>query len=201
MKNPEKCKHRFKAQSYSGCLEHEQPTLHKPTSDFSFSKEFTCTPYFTTEMCSLCKDKRYRNPIGEERQRLIQEKKEDNRHIDTVFKLWRRFVKEFINTENGVPVNPPSDKWKYFGYDMMERVAEFAKKYPEIKIGRCDDSCHSGSNIVFIPHRDKLAKKKEDKYWGTTVIVIPQCDGQYPCEFFLDPDHRNQLLKTLKGLK
>lgn len=87
------------------------------------------------------------------------------------------------------------EKWKWTGYDLMERVAQWAKKYPKfVTITRCDDDYHSGSNLVLIEHR-KLSGK--DRYMGTSVIYIPQCNGDKPTRLFLYPSHHDELIRAL----
>ena len=82
-------------------------------------------------------------------------------------------------------------KPKFSGYDLMQRMARFACRYPTCKILTCDDSSHSGSYILLIPHENKT------EYWGTTLIITPQF-GQ-PTAIFLYPGHLDEMLKALQA--
>lgn len=87
------------------------------------------------------------------------------------------------------------DGWKWTSYTLMTRVREWAKKYPEdVIVCRIDDSFFASSDLVFILHRVKR------RLWGTTVVVIPQCDGQPPCEYFMYPSHREGIQKALEKM-
>lgn len=75
--------------------------------------------------------------------------------------------------------------WKYEGYELMERIGRWAKKYPkDVFVCGIDDTVFTSSDIVFILHRIKR------KLWGTSVVVITQCDNLPPKEFFMYPGHR-----------
>lgn len=92
------------------------------------------------------------------------------------------------------------DGWKYTGYKLMRAVRKFAEKYPKnVEVLSIDDSAHASSDMVFIHHIRKYGKDK-GKNWGTTVVVITQCDGQPPCEFFMYPGHQKQILKSLQNI-
>lgn len=113
-----------------------------------------------------------------------------------VHRIWHNFAKIFLNEDC-----PPDKKWKYTGYDFMHRVEKYVKRHPEIKLCPCDDSFFASSTIAFIPHFDPEENNKSKRYFGTTVVVIPQCDGQQPCQFFLYPGHVENLLKELKKIE
>lgn len=83
---------------------------------------------------------------------------------------------------------------KVTGYDAMCRVGRFAEDNPNIRIVGCDDSHHCGSDIVLIPHEDNK------KYWGTTVLFIPQCTNEKNI-FFLYPEHLDNLIEELKKIQ
>jgi len=105
-----------------------------------------------------------------------------------VHKVYHLFKKKFFNESN--------NSWNYKGYEMMEMIDKWAKKYPkEVEILGIDDSCNASSYMVLI---NQFESKKV--LWGTTVIIIPQCDGQPPCEFFLYPDHRKGITEAFKKL-
>lgn len=185
------CNHKYKVSSFSGCTVHAKSRIHNPGT----KNAYQCAPLTLGERCDKCGDRQDRAATAKERLKYHKYRLECDRHSKAIHKLWHKFMDEFIDFDQ-----PIEKRWKYRGYDMMERVAKFAKKHPEVKITGCDDSYHAGSDIVLVPHIDSLAKDKRDRYWGTTVIVIPQCDGQYPCEFFLYPGHKKDLLKALRDL-
>jgi len=86
--------------------------------------------------------------------------------------------------------------WKYEGYEFMSRVRKWAKKYPnDVYICGIDDAHFASSDIVFILHRPS-----PKRIWGTTVIVITQCDGKPPKEFFMYPGHASGILETLQEI-
>jgi len=117
-------------------------------------------------------------------------KKEFKKFMDYegIHDVYHEFVKRFKNKDY-------THKGK--GYDLMQKVAKFAEKYPkDIEIVRCDDSYHAGSDLVMIHHFYKRGKNR-GKNWGTSVIFIPQCSGEDPIEFFLYPNHQKNLLKVL----
>lgn len=77
------------------------------------------------------------------------------------------------------------------GYDVLIRIERYVKRYcPEIKVLRVDDECHSGSDLLLIPH-PKM---------GITVIFIPQCTS-IQNQFFLYEGHHKALSKALKKMK
>lgn len=111
-------------------------------------------------------------------------------------KKMKRFVKTGETKLGGKVFACGRDEYRWRGYDLMERVAEWAKKWPDdVRITGCDDSYHTSSDLVLIEH------KSPDAYMGTTVIVITQNDGQPPAEFFLYPDDANGLIDTLKAIR
>jgi hypothetical protein len=85
--------------------------------------------------------------------------------------------------------------WRWIGYELMQRVAKWAVKYPDdVRITSCDDNHFSSSDLVLIEH------KTRDRYMGTTVVYVPQCSGEQPIDFFLYPSHRHALIKTLQAI-
>jgi hypothetical protein len=84
-------------------------------------------------------------------------------------------------------------KWK--GWQLMEKVRKWAKKYPSVMIVRCDDDYFAGSDLVLIPHENDYS------YMGTSVNYIPQCTGEEAITFFLYPHHRHGLAGALAVLK
>jgi len=79
------------------------------------------------------------------------------------------------------------------GYSYWLRVKEWAKGHPSVVETGCDDTMFMSSSLFLIPHRSKY------KHMGTTVMFIPQCGD--PVEFFLYPEHMNQLIPALQGVR
>lgn len=93
------------------------------------------------------------------------------------------------------------DGWKYAGYKLMQEVEKFAEKYPkDIEVVNIDDSCHASSSLVLIHHIPTTGPDK-GKNWGTTAIVVTQCDGQPPCEFFMYPGHQKSFISALRKVQ
>lgn len=114
-----------------------------------------------------------------------REEKESN----IMHACFRSFTKKFMD-----------DRGKFKpglrGYELMCAVEDWAKKWPDDAIhAGCDDSHFTSSDIWFILHRVKR------RLWGTTVIVLTQCDGQEPIEFFLYPGHAFRIMMVLQHLE
>lgn len=76
------------------------------------------------------------------------------------------------------------------GYEVMCKVEKYIKRCcPEIKIVRCDDDVHAGSDLLLIPH-PKM---------GISVMFIPQCTGTQN-RFFLYSNHFTMLMRELKSM-
>ena len=89
-----------------------------------------------------------------------------------------------------------NNKFKYNGWDMMVKLEKWAQHFPkDVALCRIDDSFHASSTLGLISHKDS------GEYWGTTVVVVTQCDGQNPCEFFLYPENARELIKGLAKVK
>jgi hypothetical protein len=107
-----------------------------------------------------------------------------------IHKVYHSFCKKF--KENGDPQGMYLSK----GYSLMIAVQKWAKNYPnDIKIVGIDDSFHAGSDLVLIEH------KTNTDYFGITAVVIPQCSGENPIEFFMYPNHQKDLIKALQACK
>jgi len=85
-----------------------------------------------------------------------------------------------------------TDQFKTSGITAMDAMERFADKHPAVLMCGCDDRMSMSSRIALIPHRT------ETEYWGTTVVVLPQC-GE-PVEFFLYPESLSRLLEALEIL-
>lgn len=128
--------------------------------------------------------------------------------------IWHRFynwmVKNFGKDLHGqweylVAVGANGKKYKYrhrsfndlelsrrlVGYEAICKIEKYVKRHcPEIKIVRCDDGVHAGSDILLIPHPNH----------GITVIFIPQCT-LIQNQFFLYKNHYSKLIGALKEMK
>lgn len=99
-------------------------------------------------------------------------------------RIWRDFTSRFLHDDN----------WKYTGWELMKRVEKWAPKHPTVKVTSCDDDLFASSIIVLIPHCTAY------KYFGTTMISIPQLSGD-PCIMFLYPEHVRGLQSTLGDME
>jgi hypothetical protein len=110
--------------------------------------------------------------------------KQKSPNIHTV---WHEFARRFKHKDGFA--------YRWIGYDLMMRVEKWAAKYPkDVEIASIDDSYFTSSVLVLIEH------KTARSYMGTTVVVIPQCSGESPLEFFLYPCDRQGLLKALRKI-
>lgn len=102
-----------------------------------------------------------------------------------IHRLWHKFCHRF-KTKN-------CQAWKYDGWQLMQKVSRLEGKpgWEGLHVLSCDDSYHASSDIYLIEHRDG------DYYWGTTVVVVTQCDGVPLKEFFLYGSHTDPLLTQL----
>jgi hypothetical protein len=133
--------------------------------------------------CSRCGDElgfrcpncnvEFKRKSTKEEKALI--KKEDKEHLG-IHKISHEFQRKFYKSHD---TSGRSFKWK--GYDLMERVRKWAKKYPSVIITRCDDNHFCGSDLVFIPHENVYS------YMGASLIIIPQCTGEEAMQVFLYP--------------
>lgn len=118
--------------------------------------------------------------ISKKEQKALLKKTND------IHKVYHKFMKEFGNK-----LSNPEDN-----YELMEQVEKFAKKYPnDIHVCPIDDSYYSCSDLVLIEHKSKNA------WHGVTALVLSQCSGARPVEFFMYPDHVTKLIETLTVIK
>jgi hypothetical protein len=140
--------------------------------------------------------------------------KKINKNAKDLHKVWNDFYKRFYPTvivKPGKKFNKPYAKltvkqkiavypkvknvWKWIGYDLMTKVEAWAKKNPSVRIAYCDDAVHSSSYLVFIPHETKK------EYFGTSVVLIPQCSGEEPSSYFLYPNHLDKIESVIKDIQ
>ena len=120
-------------------------------------------------------------------------------HIQ-IHAVWHEFVKKFkrnekIQSADGQEYLMAASKYKYCGGELMDKIDEWAKKYPnDVKVLNVDDSYHMGSCIYLIEHQT------ENEYMGTTCVYVPQM-GDEPAEFFLYPMDRDRMIKELIAIK
>lgn len=77
-----------------------------------------------------------------------------------------------------------------------KKIERYAKRHPGQVIPlMCDDTYHATSDLVLVTH------EIQDDWMGVTVMMIPQCDGRPPAEFFLYPGHVNALLQELRKIQ
>lgn len=112
---------------------------------------------------------------------VLKEAREFLHNSREMHRLGRLYQKQFLDDHQ---------EFKLTGYPLMQKLERFAMAHPEVTLLRCDDSWHAGSSIMLIPHETKT------EYWGTTVVVAPQCKGK-PEEIFLYPIHAMALHKAL----
>lgn len=149
----------------------------KPAWRSQLKKSFSCK----------CGEKYERDTTKSEQQKAARDYKKRVALSDKANKVWREFVKKFRD----------GGAWNWEGAELQSRVEQWAEKYPDdVMVHGIDDSHFCSSDIVFVLHRVKK------RLWGTTCVVITQCDGQPPCEFFMYPGHRfgiqNALVKMSK---
>jgi hypothetical protein len=121
-----------------------------------------------------------------ERKATPGERKFHDSYVDKIawpeHKVWHEFARKFKK----------NNAYLWIGANLMDRVERWATKYPnDVRIVNVDDSYFSSSILVLVEHRATM------KYMGTSVVVIPQCSGESPIEFFLYPQHRRNLVKAL----
>ncbi len=143
-----------------------------------------------------CGAHRERNRTKAEANRFNEDQKKHNVEIKKMHGIGWEFAKKFERPYNQKMKDPWRDCWKYHGYDLMTRIRRWAKKHPKdvICLG-CDDDYHASSDIFLILHRVKR------RLWGTSVVVVTQCDGIPPKKFFLYPGHAHGLAVALRTLE
>ena len=110
--------------------------------------------------------------------------KESSASAKRIHTIYRAFSKRFKDKD---------DRWKYEGYALMQKIEKWATLFPEdVKLNHIDDSYYANSLLCLIQHRDH-------KNWhGVTAVVVSQCSGSPPVEFFLYPGDHKSLIKALQ---
>lgn len=82
------------------------------------------------------------------------------------------------------------------GYPLLNIIDEIADKFPDhVHVASVDDGHHCGSSIMFVEHRS------DEYYWGTSAVVVPQCTGEEPLQFFMYPGHMQSVLQCLAEIQ
>lgn len=139
--------------------------------------------------CALCGDWAKRPHTRAEKKVLQKYTAEERKRTNQIHGTYWDFCKNFKDNNTG--------DWVADGFDLMQAIEEWAdkvnKKKPErVLFGHCDDNSFTSSLIVFITGEDSAGG-----YWGTHAVVISQCDGEPPKEFFLYPGHARTVAKVL----
>lgn len=104
---------------------------------------------------------------------------------------WASFNKKF----RGVPSPANPHGWKWAGYEFMEKVENWAKRWTkDVVICPVDDAHYSSSFLVLI-----LGWNVPGRLHGVNAVLIPQNTGE-PCDFFLYPEHCQQLRLALNAV-
>jgi hypothetical protein len=105
-----------------------------------------------------------------------------------VHTVWHDFESRFKDAK--------SQRYKMKGYDLITSVSKWAKKWPkDVRLVGIDDSYFCSSDLLLVEHQTV------DDYMGTSVVVLPQCTGEEPIEFFLYPGHLKSLLGALTAIQ
>lgn len=148
--------------------------------------------------CGECAERKATKAETRKIRREVKEQEEESKRQNKIPHEFDRLFKSYKDGHSfkvgDRTVTPKvEDGWRYKGHDFMARVRNWAKKYPkDVLICGIDDNYFASSIIVFILHRPS-----PKKLWGTTAIVITQCDGIPPKEFFMYPGHRNGIQEAL----
>lgn len=84
------------------------------------------------------------------------------------------------------------------GWELQEIIEKIVSDYKDVTITPCDDDYHSSSIIVLIPRW--IAKKENEEYMGTDVLVVPQNGIFGPIKFFLYCGHAVALRNALNQI-
>lgn len=140
-------------------------------------------PGIVVESCA-CGEKRERTMTSAERRREQRIQAE----TDRMHRVYKEFRTEFRAE--------PGGRWNWTGYELMERIEEWAKKHPrDVLVMGIDDGTFSSSTLAFILHRDG------GRLWGTSVVGVTQNDGQPPFEYFMYPGHAHVILLALRAME
>lgn len=143
--------------------------------------------------CKLCAEMIERPITREETKILTVHKNEERKRTQFVNGPYWDFCKTFKTPG----MSPGTSAFTLQGFDLMEAVEKWADKWPDrVLITSCDDMSFTSSLMVFI-----TGDEPNGGYWGTHCIVISQCDGQPPKEFFMYPGHSQGVLDVLNNIQ
>jgi len=136
--------------------------------------------------CSKCKAHTDRKMEPDERELFWRHDHDEDIRRKEMFRPYHDFLKVFHDKD---------ESWKWTGWDLIERIERWMKKWPgRVENYRCDDSYHASSDIYVFHH------ELRDYYWGTTFVYVPQCSGDPPAEWFFYDNHAKAFLKLLKSV-
>lgn len=176
------------------------PQCKKLISYSSYSGDGTKWPLTLSYVCQNCGIQW--DSVATKREAASLRKYDDfhERRCISIHRLYHKFRDRFMREVPTEKVKRGKktlqlydEKWKYDGWEMMKRVRRLEGRpgWEGLHVLSCDDTYHASSSIVLIEHRDGRY------YWGTTVLVVTQCDGQPLKEFFLYGSHLEALLPVL----
>lgn len=162
-------------------------TMKTKTCEKHRMRKFSWSGKWINFRCVHCGLQTGRVPTKTEQKKMREDFKKDEQYNKKMHHVYHTFIKRFYDDGK--------NQWKLTGYAFMVAVEKWARRHPEVIVNRCDDRISAGSRLVLIPH------KVNKRYWGTTVIFIPQCSGENPTEIFLYPSHKTDLIKSLHSLQ
>jgi len=135
------------------------------------------------DRCALC---------GYERSRQATSAEEREYHLSYL----RSFALHRVSLAlNRVLRRYTDDSGGIFGYEAQVAAEQFAADHRDhVRIVPVDDDVFATSVLVLVDHRN------DQEYMGTSVLFIPQCGGS-SARFFLYPNHRRALLRSLQDIE
>lgn len=185
MKKSESCRHNFVFQSYSGHGRGGRK-VKSPLGNY------TTKGLVLGFQCTRCNERVERKATPGERKFHAEWNSSIFKPLP-IHKVWHEFMRKFM------PENKKTRQREWLDIPsiaLMDRIEKWAEKYPkDVFCLSVDDSHFTSSLLVLVDH------KTEDKYMGTSVVMISQCSGAPPAEFFLYPGHRDGLIAALVGIR
>lgn len=122
------------------------------------------------------------------------DKKERLRRFNEARQVIREFRESFKEDD--------SLEWLYLGKDLIEKVREWAKDYPDVDAVYFD-ATYIPSQLVIIMHLYYTDEDKKRYLHSNHIVIIPECDeyGEYdgaePYEIGLFPEQTSELIDAL----
>lgn len=136
--------------------------------------------------CGTCEYEEQRAARDEDTsklQRLLYPTPDENHH-----RVYHAFRDEFQDEVGN---------WRWRGFELIQRVQEWALAFPDdVSLVGCDDARHTSSLLVLVQHK----RRSDGDFMGTSVVFVAQAADDEPTEFFLYPEHQNQLMRTLAAI-